>query len=347
MTQKPSLIAADLPCHQLSNHCRMFYVGRVRMKGPVANLLFTMLLGLCFNTPHAHADTVYLSTYNLNTIDEFNSSGSGTDFAKASSGLNYPLGLAFDSNGNLYVANAGNNTIEEFNSSGDGTVFASTGLSYPAALTFDSSGNLFVANDGNNTIEEFNSSGTGSVFATAVSGLDYPAGLAFDNAGNLYVANYDNTILKFSTNGTASVFATAGLDNPGGIAFDSSGNLYVANYADGSIQKFNSSGQGSIFTSTNLLSLPIDLAFDSSGNLYVANHGDRDILKFNTSGIGSVFAYGLEDAANYLADEVPEPSAVLLVGLSLLILPFLRPVAWPSGGARRRPHRHSLTSTIR
>jgi sugar lactone lactonase YvrE len=322
------------------------------MKGRVTNLVFAVLLGLCSNVPCTHADTVYLSTYNLNTIDEFNSSGSGSDFATAGSGLNYPVGLAFDSSGNLYVANSGGGaqgspTIEEFTRSGTGSVFASAGLSFPTALAFDNSGNLFVANAGNNTIEEFNSSGTGSVFATAASGLDYPGGLAFDNAGNLYAANYNNTILKFNTNGAMSVFATAGLDNPGGLAFDSSGNLYAANYADGTIEKFNSSGQGSTFTSTNLLSLPIDLAFDSSGNLYVANHGDGDILEFNTSGIGSVFAYGLEGAANYLADEVPEPSAVLLVGLSLFILPLLRPVAWPSGGARRRPHRHSLTSTIR
>jgi secreted PhoX family phosphatase len=125
------------------------------------------------------------------------------------------------------------------------------------------------------------------------------------------------------------VFATAGLDNPGGLAFDGNGNLYVANGVS-TIEKFNSSGQGSTFTSTNLVNLPIDLAFDSSGNLYVANHGAGDILKFKPDGIGSVFAYGLEGAANYIAikfEDIPEPSSLLLTALGLAavtLCPFLK-----------------------
>ena len=70
MTQKPSLIAADLPCHQLPNPCRMFYLGRVRMMGRVTSLVFTVLLSLCSNVPCTHADNVYVSTANLNTILE-------------------------------------------------------------------------------------------------------------------------------------------------------------------------------------------------------------------------------------------------------------------------------------
>ena len=55
------------------------------------------------------------------TIEKFTATGgvlsnSGTVFASA--GLNRPLGLAFDSAGNLYAANSGNNTIERFSSTG-------------------------------------------------------------------------------------------------------------------------------------------------------------------------------------------------------------------------------------
>ena len=270
----------------------------------------------------AHADTIYLSTANANTIDKFDSSGNGTDFATASSGLNWPLGLAFDGSGNLYVANTFN--IEEFNSSGTGSVFAtsSSGLSEPSSLAFDSSGSLYVANY-NDTILKFSTNGVASVFATAASGLDYPAGLAFDSSGNLFVANYNNTILKFNTNGAASVFATAGLDNPGGLAFYG-GNLYVVTGYD-TIEEFNSFGQGSVFTSTNLLNQAIGLASDGSGDLFVANHGDGDILEFNPNGIGSVFAYGLEGAADYIAIEVPEPSSFLLAALAALsLIAFLK-----------------------
>jgi hypothetical protein len=57
--------------------------------------------------------------------------------------------------------------------------------------------------------------------------------------------------LKFSTNGTSSVFATAtnGLSGPRGLAFDSAGNLYVANSLAGSILKFTPDGTSSVFAS--------------------------------------------------------------------------------------------------
>ncbi len=62
---------------------------------------------------------LYVANYGNNTIEEFNSSGTGAIFANT--GLDEPIGLAFDSSGNLYVANAANSTIEEF--SADQPVF--------------------------------------------------------------------------------------------------------------------------------------------------------------------------------------------------------------------------------
>jgi glucose/arabinose dehydrogenase len=49
------------------------------------------------------------------------------------SGLANPRGLAFDSSGNLYVANSFDGTVEEFNSNGTGTVFAS-GMGRPSGI---------------------------------------------------------------------------------------------------------------------------------------------------------------------------------------------------------------------
>jgi len=101
------------------------------------------------------------------------------------------------------------------------------------------------------------------------------------------------------------------------------GNLYVVNAGNNTIEKFDALGQGSVFASTNLLSLPIDLAFDSSGNLYVANHGPSNILKFNQNGVGSVFASGLGNAVGIAIEEqVPEPSSLLLAALGIFSLGF-------------------------
>ncbi|MGD1019671.1 MAG: PEP-CTERM sorting domain-containing protein [Verrucomicrobiia bacterium] len=296
------------------------------MKRLLRITLFEFVLTLSLSLTHCsiQADTIYLSTFDSNTILKFDSAGNESVFATGSSGLNYPYGLAVDSGGNLYVANSGgglqgSSDIEEFSPSATGSVLTASSLSFPTDLALDKNGSIFVANAGNNTIEEFDSSGTGSVFATASSGIDFPEGLAFDSSGNLYVANATN-IEKFTPNGTGTVFATAGLNNPQGLAFDKNGNLYVANAGNNTIEEFNISGHGSIFTSTNLLRYPIGLAFDGSGDLYVANHFAGSILEFNSVGVGSVSASGLGNAVYLAIDDIPEPSTFLLLGFGAMTL---------------------------
>ncbi len=95
--------------------------------------------------------TVYVSDTNIGAVLKFDEGGQSTTFA---SGLNTPTGLAFDTQGNLYVADQANQTINKYNSSGTKSVFASSGYLYqPEGLAFDSKGVLYVANAGANTME--------------------------------------------------------------------------------------------------------------------------------------------------------------------------------------------------
>jgi sugar lactone lactonase YvrE len=80
-------------------------------------------------------------------------------------GLDLPTGLAFDSTGNIWVADSGNNRVVKFGapytngmastltlSSPATTPATQIGLSNPTALSFDSSGNLLVVDTANNRV---------------------------------------------------------------------------------------------------------------------------------------------------------------------------------------------------
>jgi DNA-binding beta-propeller fold protein YncE len=105
--------------------------------------------------------------------------------------MNGAYGLAFDTSGNLYVANQYGNSITRFDSTGHGSIFASSGMNQPTGLAYNN-GYLYVANAGSNKILKFDSAGNGTVFASG-TGLNNPEGIAFDSSGNLYAVNYNST----------------------------------------------------------------------------------------------------------------------------------------------------------
>jgi len=78
----------------------------------------------------AQAQNLFVSDYGSGNIYEFTPGGVQSTFA---SGLSGPAGLAFDSSGNLYDANAINRNIYKFTPGGTRSTFAS-GLNYPYGL---------------------------------------------------------------------------------------------------------------------------------------------------------------------------------------------------------------------
>jgi DNA-binding beta-propeller fold protein YncE len=270
-------------------------------------------LGPLILTSLSHADSIFVANCGNNTVTEFNSAGGEATYV--SSGLDKPIGLAFNAVGNLFISDFGNNTIEEVSATGGESLFASSGLHKPKGLAFDIRGNLYVANFGNNTIEKFNSSGHGTVFARA--GLHNPDSIALDPInGDLFVGNNNGTIEMYNSSGHGRRFAS-GLGEAVGLAFDIRGDLYVADYARRTIDEFTPRGHKSVYARLGAGDNPLGLTFDNGGDLYVSL-AKGTIEEFKPNGGSSVLANNLR-APCFFATQVPEPSSLALAVLGTVV----------------------------
>jgi sugar lactone lactonase YvrE len=224
-----------------------------------------------------------------------------------------PRDLAFDSAGNLFVADyeivdydpgaplLGNSAVYKITPSGAQTIFAS-GLSHHSYLAVDKAGNLFVADYDQGIIYKYKPNRTRATFA---SGLHHPVGMAFDSTGNLFVADnsvgniYQGSIYQYHPDGSRVTFAVLDQsDRPADLAFDSTGNLLMADLG-GNIYKYQV-GVLRRYARTTFGSVPNgaqSLACDSAGNLFVVDAGDvngsgNGIYKFTAQGVRSIFAPG-------------------------------------------------------
>jgi sugar lactone lactonase YvrE len=257
-------------------------------------LAWIMVLAL---TPRTQAaDVLYESDTRVPFPGQilFTSGGTQSIFA---SGLSVPYGLAFDSSGNLYVADHGVGEILKFTRDGTPSMFASD-IGNLVGLAIDASDNVYATDIGScvscGQILKFTPGGARSIFA---SGLSNPMGLAFDSKGNLYAANYGSggggDIIKITPQGTSSIFVP-GLQGPYGLAFDSSDNLYVTTENAGLIYKLTPGGLGSEIAAG--LSAVIGVAVDSSDTVYVTDipsGGPGEVLRLNPDGTRSMFASGM------------------------------------------------------
>lgn len=114
--------------------------------------------------------------------------------------LDFPDGMAFDADGNLYVANLGNDTIVRIDPAGHASVFSDDQelIAAPGGLAIDGAGNLFVANYVTHTISRFRlDSGAGEVFAGPdTSKIFSPNDLKLSRGGGLLASGKPGKVVR-------------------------------------------------------------------------------------------------------------------------------------------------------
>lgn len=193
-------------------------------------------------------------------LEAWGTEGNGEgEFNLVASGLGLGA-VAFDAEGNIYVADSGNRRIQKFDAERQFiTSWGSQGAGEgqflrPDALAVDGDGRIFVADDLRADVQVFDSDG--KYLATwggrdAGNGrLNGPTGLTVDAAGNLWVADSTNDlIVKFSPDGEfltrwGTYGSEAGeLFSPSSLAVDDQGRVYVAEFGNYRVQVFDGEGQ--------------------------------------------------------------------------------------------------------
>ena len=202
-----------------------------------------------------------------------------------------PLGVAVDSQDNVYVASV--NRVRRIDGDGIVTTVAGTG--------------------------DRGSIGDGGLAIAARLGA--PHGLAFDATGNLYVASWDsNRIRRIDTVGAITTFAGTGelgyegdggpatqarFHHPLGIAVDAAGNVYVGEDGGGRVRRIDRAGVVTTFAGTGdsgyggdggpamqARVIPFGVATGMDGSVYLAEPWNRRVRRIDRNGTITTLAGG-------------------------------------------------------
>ena len=236
--------------------------------------------------------------------------------------LNFPAGLAVDSQDNLYLTDYYNQVVRKVSAlgatittvvgsatpgfSGDGGPATLAQLSSPQGLRFDAQGNLYIGDSGNAAVREVSATGaTITTFAgsntpgnsgdggpATQARLNTPEGLAFDAAGNLYITDDGSAVVRKVAAGTGTISTVAGSATPG------------------------YSGDNGPATAASLSAEVDALVVDCNGNLLIADGNNQRVRKVSgASGTITTFlgtgTSGYSNNAPVSAAQINHPEALL------------------------------------
>jgi streptogramin lyase len=223
--------------------------------------------------------------------------------------------IAFDSAGNLYIADNVTNRVRKVVPARDeafpelryvrGTVttIAGTGapyyagdgglaieayLSRPNGVAVDGEGNVYIADSGNRRIRRVGADGMIFTIAGADSPLGVLQGLAFDRENRLNFLEIATStglgVLKRITAEGAieMVPGTGALRNPILAAFSPDQTIFIIETGTNSIRRVTSDGESSTFEAGFVA--PRSLTFDAQGAMYVGDGGTRQIFRVDADG---------------------------------------------------------------
>ena len=237
----------------------------------------------------------YQSSGSIGSVTELSSSGvplSGA-YGYIGGGLDYPLAVAIDPDGTVWVVDYGNSYLSILNTLGTplyGAVGFTTPLfAFPVAVAVDGNHFAWTGNQSSNSITKV--SPDGSSFTNFVTG-EGPAGIAVDQIDNIWTANYyDNNVTCLTNAGglAGNYTALGAIERPQGIAVDGSGSVWVANYREPYLNEL--AGAGTTAPGSSLspaagiggdagLLEAYAMAIDASGDIWVTNQGNSTLTKF-------------------------------------------------------------------